>query len=109
MSSGALSSALDDDRGETSDAPLDLRILLNSLLFDAVQSLLFAKCRDAEDTRVDDGEVKADADPRSDREIASADRDTELAEGKVRILLEVRGGSSWVPVCVRSRDDERIL
>ena len=67
------------------------------------------KCRDAEDTKADEGEVNADVHPISDREIASADKGRVLVEGKVRILLEVRGGSSWVPVCVRSRDDERIL
>ena len=65
------------------------------------------KCRDAEDTKADEGEVNADVEPISDREIASADKDRVLLEGKVRLLLEVlpvRGGLSLV--CVRSRRDD---
>ena len=50
------------------------------------------KCRDAEDTKADEGEVNADVHPISDREIASADKGRVLVEGKVRILLEVLPG-----------------
>ena len=70
---------------------------------------MFAKCRDAEDTKVDEGDVNADVEPIREIETANADRDIVLAEGEARTLLEVRGGLPLVPVCVRSRDDERIL